>query len=299
MLDIKLITLLTVIEEKNFTKAAKKLSFTQPAITQQIHALEKEYGLKIFDRDKKGITLTKKGELLVAYARRAKAMEEHLIEDIQNYDSLITKLRIGITHTAESNNIIEIISKYSYLNRDKNIAIKIITDSTYELCKMVENYELDLAWVSGLPTNTKLLALPLEDDYLVCVLNVNHPLAKNNNISLKELKKERLILTPKSSTTRELFDTFLGSINDSIENYNVILEVDNIATIKDLIRKDFGISILSKSACMDELSKKKIAILPIKGANIKKQGFLVYNKYFQHIEIAQELIELYNKNNNN
>ncbi len=284
MLDIKLITLLTVIEEKNFTKAAKKLSFTQPAITQQIHALEKEYGLKIFDRDKKGITLTKKGELLVAYARRAKAMEEHLIEDIQNYDSLITKLRIGITHTAESNNIIEIISKYSYLNRDKNIAIKIITDSTYELCKMVENYELDLAWVSGLPTNTKLLALPLEDDYLVCVLNVNHPLAKNNNISLKELKKERLILTPKSSTTRELFDTFLGSINDSIE---------------DLIRKDFGISILSKSACMDELSKKKIAILPIKGANIKKQGFLVYNKYFQHIEIAQELIELYNKNNNN
>lgn len=299
MLDIKLITLLTVIEEKNFTKAAKKLSFTQPAITQQIHALEKEYGLKIFDRDKKGITLTKKGELLVAYARRAKAMEEHLIEDIQNYDSLITKLRIGITHTAESNNIIEIISKYSYLNRDKNIAIKIITDSTYELCKMVENYELDLAWVSGLPTNTKLLALPLEDDYLVCVLNVNHHLAKNNNISLKELKKERLILTPKSSTTRELFDTFLGSINDSIENYNVVLEVDNIATIKDLIRKDFGISILSKSACMDELSKKKIAILPIKGANIKKQGFLVYNKYFQHIEIAQELIELYNKNNNN
>ena len=59
MLDIKLITLLTVIEEKNFTKAAKKLSFTQPAITQQIHALEKEYGLKIFDRDKKGITLKK------------------------------------------------------------------------------------------------------------------------------------------------------------------------------------------------------------------------------------------------
>jgi len=298
MLDVKLTTLLMVAQEKNFTKASLKLSFTQPAVSLQISALEKEYGVIIFNREKKELTLTPKGEIILNYAKRLKAMEEKLKLELKNFDSMITCLKIGITHTAESNNIIDIISKFSYINSDKKIPITIITDSTLSLYKMVENNELDFAWVTGVFSEfSNTLALPLDDDELVCVLNISHPLAKNAEITLSEIKQERLILRLKNSTTRDLFDKFLESINDSISNYNVVLEVDNIQTIKDLVRKDFGISILSKSACMDELKKGKIVTLPIKEANIKKQDYLIYNKYFEHMEIVFELIDLYKKEN--
>ena len=81
----------------------------------------------------------------------------------------------------------------------------------------------------------------------------------------------------------------------SINNYNVILEVDNIATIKDLVRKDFGISILPKSACMDEVGKKKLVVLPIKNSNIEKHNYLIYNNYFRYPKIIEEFVNLYKK----
>ena len=49
----------------------------------------------------------------------------------------------------------------------------------------------------------------------------------------------------------------------SLSEFNVVLEMDSVATIKDLIRRDFGVSVLARSACMDEISKQKIVALPI------------------------------------
>ena len=97
MLDLKLYTLLTVIEEKSFTAAAKKLSFTQPAVTQQINSLESEYGVKIFNRDKKQITLTKEGEIIANYAKKFKAMDDKLKEELKNINSSHICLKVGIT----------------------------------------------------------------------------------------------------------------------------------------------------------------------------------------------------------
>ena len=76
MLDQKLKTLLAVAEEKSFTKASLKLSLTQPAVSHQIQLLEEEYNVKIINRGKKEITLTREGEVIVNFAKKFKAMEE-------------------------------------------------------------------------------------------------------------------------------------------------------------------------------------------------------------------------------
>ena len=70
-------------------------------------------------------------------------------------------------------------------------------------------------------------------------------------VTLEDLKKERMILRLPSSATRKLFEAHLLSLGMSIDAFDVAMEVDNIATIKDLIRKDLGVSILARSACMD------------------------------------------------
>ena len=112
-------------------------------------------------------------------------------------------------------------------------------------------------------------------------------------VTLSELKKEQMILRLPTSATRQLFESTLESINDSINNFNVTIEVDNIATIKDLIRKDLGVSILPKSACMDELRKGKIAALPIENLSMARETRIVYNRDFDHPEILQEITKTY------
>lgn len=288
MLDQKLKTLLAVAEEKSFTKASLKLSLTQPAVSHQIQLLEEEYNVKIINRGKKEITLTREGEVIVNFAKKFKAMEEQMIGELHN---LSIKIKMGITHTAESNAITEIVARFTKLN--PNVSIIIITDTTPNLYKMVENYELDFAWVDSKITEANINWFPLDTDYLVCALNNDNPLTKKEVITLNDLKKERLILRLKSSTTRKIFEASLEAINDSINNYNVVLEVDNIATIKDLIRKDFGISILSKSACMDEVTKKKLTILPIKDLSMERQNYVIYSNFSNNLPIIEQIVKSY------
>lgn len=292
MLDIRFKTLLSVIEEKNFSKAAEKLSLTQPAVSHHINQLESEYGVKIISRGKREITLTPEGELIANYAKRMAALENKLLYELKNIDTAAKKIRIGVTHTAESNMFTEIVGLYSLNN--PNTSITIITDTTSNLYKMVENYELDLAYVDGMIEDSPLKFFPVDKDDLVCVLSINNPLVNKKVVSLEDLKKERLILRLQTSTTRKIFEASLEYNNDSIKNYNVVLEVDNIATIKDLIRKDFGISILAKSACMDEVNKKKLAILPIEKLQMIRQNYIIYNVYFNHVEIIKDIISIYN-----
>ncbi|MBQ8508762.1 MAG: LysR family transcriptional regulator [Clostridia bacterium] len=291
MLDVKVQTLLTVSETRNFTKAAEMLSLTQPAVSHHISQLEKDLDAKIFVRGKGELHLTPQGEVVLKYARRMKAMDNRMRTAIRTADRCPSKLRIGITHTAESNLITEVLAKYS--SKNSGVSITIITDTINNLYTMLESYELDLAIVEGRPMGRNLNSLMLDTDTLVCVMSNNNILASRQMVTLSELKQQKMILRLPTSATRILFESHLESIGESISGFDVILEVDSIAAIKDLIRKDLGVSILARSACMDELKKGKITALPIENLSMIREVNIVYPRDFNHSEILHELLGIY------
>ncbi len=291
MLSVKLKTLLAVAEQQNFTKAAEQLSLTQPAVSHHISQLEEEFGVTLFIRGKGGLRLTKEGQIVLQYARRMAALYGRLRQDLKNSEKQITKLRIGITHTAESNLTAEVLAKCSEQNSGFNITI--LTDTINNLYMMLENYEIDLAIVEGEAGSHTLNSLVLDTDLLVCVMSANHPLARRSMITLNQLRKERMILRLPSSATRMLFDSTLRSLNDTLDNYDVAIEVDNIATIKDLVRKNLGVSVLPKSACVKELRKKKLVALPIENLSMVRETRIVYGNDFAHKEILQTITKVY------
>ena len=296
MLDPKLETFITVAELKNFTKAAQALNLTQPAVSNHINQLEKEYNTKLFMRKKKDFTLTNEGKIALTYARRLKALHEKMIQKIADEQTSSSHIKIGITHTSENNNITEILAQYA--NQMHNITITIITDSINNLYDMLENYQLDIAIVDGKKQSGKLNYLMLDTDYLVCVLSSQHPLAKNSSISLNQLKKENMILRLPSSSTRSLFEATLISINESIDSFNVLLEVDNVSTIKQLVMNNFGVSILPQSVCTKDVKKGKIKTLPIENLSMTRQMNIAYNKDFANIDVLNDIVTLYRTSQN-
>ena len=215
MLGSKIETLLAVAEYQNFTKAADSLSLTQPAVSHHISQLEEELGVTLFIRGKGSLMLTPEGEIVLKYARRIKALYGKMETAIDNSRKQLTKVRIGITHTSESNLITEVLARCS--NADNNFSITIITDTINNLYDMLDNYEIDLAIVDGTPTGHSFCSLMLATDYLVCVMSIRHPLAKRAMVTLSELKQERMILRLPTSDTRMLFESTLKSIGDSID----------------------------------------------------------------------------------
>lgn len=116
MVDTKLHTLLAVCELSSFTKAAEQLSLTQPAVTQHIKQLEKELGIKIFNRIRNEMMPTEEGEIVIQYAKRDIALYQRIVQDLLNERHQTKKLTVGITHTAESNAVAEVIGNYCSKN---------------------------------------------------------------------------------------------------------------------------------------------------------------------------------------
>lgn len=294
MLGTKLQTLLAVAEYKNFTRAAEELNMTQPAVSHHIKQLEEEVNAPLFIRNKSGLKLTPQGEIVVKYARRMNALNGKMYSELQNAQKHLSLLRIGITHTSESNFTAAALAKYS--NQRGKLKIILFTDTINNLYDMLENYEIDLAIVDGAYNDSRFSSMLLDTDYLTCVMSVDNPLAKKGAVTLAELKKQKMILRTPASATRTLFESALESNGETIRSFDVTLEVDNIATIKDLIRKDLGVSILPRSACLDELKKKKIAALPIENLSMVRETRIIYNKDFSHTDILNEIIKIYTSN---
>ncbi len=294
MIDEKVLTFLKAEELGSFSAAAKALSLTQPAVSHHISSLEKDLGVTLFIRKKSGIALTKEGEIVKKYANRLKAMAEGMKGELWDTGHSIERLRVGITHTAESNSVAQVLAAFGI--EHPNIVITIITDTIKNLYIMLENYELDLAIVESTPNNRALNSLLLDTDYLVCAICNENPLAKKSMVTINDLLKERMILRLAKSGTVNLFVEKLNGLNRSIDEFNVILEVDNIATIKDLVRLNMGVSILPRSTCLDEVRKEKMTILPVENMSMARETNIVYQNDFGHMEILNEILELYRRN---
>ena len=291
MLDTRMESLLMICEKNSFTRAAEALSMTQPAISHHISALERELGVRLFYRSRGELKLTAEGEIVARYARRIKGLHEKMLRALEDAERQMTSVRVGITHTAESSLIAEVLAQYS--TSSPGIRLTIITDTVKNLYDKLDHYELDLAIVEGRAAERNFNAVLLDTDYLVCVVCNESPLAKKSMVTLEDIHKEKMILRLPGSGTQNLFISHLESIGMSIDEFDVVLEVDNIATIKDLIRKNMGISILARSACMDELRKGKLTALPIENLSMVRQTNILYHKDFSHPEMLQTITRLY------
>lgn len=291
LLDDKLETFIAVCEVKNFTKAGEMLGLTQPAVSQHIKKLEEELDTQIFLRKKGETTLSQEGEIALLYAKRMHALQDKMRDKIKSAKANIRKIRIGITHTQESGYMIEALSKMALAYENLNITF--ITDTIKNLYAMLENFELDVLIIEEKPSNPDFNFMVLDTDMLTCMVSSQNPLAQKQAITLNELKKQHLILRLPTSATRVKFASSLEAIGESIDNFDVVIEVDSIATIKNLVKKDIGVSILSKGACVKELQKKSLVALPIENLSMTRETTIVYHKTFNHVEIIERIAAAY------
>ena len=293
MVDYRLLSLLKIVETGSFTKASSQLGLSQPAVSQHIRQLEEYWHVKIFEHAHNRFMLTPEGELIVRYAQRMAALSNNLKQALKNEKEQIHSLTIGITHTAESSAIIEALAAYT--NNLDRMNLKILTNTTDNLYTMLRSYELDFAFVEGKIADPAFRYLMLDTDCLVLAVPPTHRLAKQSMISINQLKEERMILRLPNSNTRNLFSASLETQGLSIDDFNVAMEIDSIASIKDLIRRGFGVSILARSACMDEIKKEKLVVLSVENLSMMREINIVYLKDYEHLDFLNGIVKQYNE----
>ncbi|MCK9234398.1 MAG: LysR family transcriptional regulator [Acholeplasmataceae bacterium] len=276
MLKERLKTLITLNEEKNYTKTAKILNISQPAVSQHIIALENEYRVVIFKRKGKILKTTEEGEILIKNAKRLLAIDKNITKELLLTKSQLRKLDIGITLTASGYFIPELLNVFK--EKFPEIRYNFHTDLAENIYERLKYYELDFAIVDGKPLNNNLECDLLLYDELVLIANPNNPLKAKKEITIEEIKEEKFILRHKNANTRIVFEKFLGKQQLNADDLDVILEIDNTALIKQLIIDGYGISVISKMLCEEELKNETLIVLPLKDFSLKRGIFLIYLK---------------------
>ncbi|MFA5446687.1 MAG: LysR family transcriptional regulator [Sphaerochaeta sp.] len=292
MLDVKIKTFMSLVETESFTKTAELLYITQPAVSHQIRLLEKEYGIKIFLRSGRNLKLTAEGEILYKYAQRAVAIEEAASHALQDSRHNIRRLNIGLTATAEENLLPQVIAEYCNLHGKTKVRIE--TGTLESLRTSLQSYEIDMAIVGGHIADDEFTTVKIDTDYLNLVVSPKNPLAKSSLVTLEELKQERLILRPNITATRQQFEYFLTQNGETITNYNVVIEINNVPIIKDLVHDNQGVTIMSHNACLVDQLAGKLVTVPLEGSvRMVRELNIVYRNNYRHPEVASEIRRIY------
>ena len=288
MLDTKLYTLITLYETKSFTKTAETLALTQPAVSNHIRSLETEYGITICTREKKNITFSEKGTLLVNYAYEMQNTYNNLCSEIKNQITTNKTIRIGTTRALEADNHV-VYKIMSYMKRFPNQPLKVITAPINNLYSMLKNYELDFIFVDSSPEIdlSNMVSITLDTDRLHCFVSKNNEISKKPYITIEEVKSMPMVIWSKTSTYRMIFEEALNKIGEHIKNFNIILETDSVTCIKTLVSSDVAISIFPQKL---GLNRSKYICIPIENMNMAREINIIYRKDYTNIPLIQEFI---------
>lgn len=188
----KAYSIVKIAELGSFSKAADALCLTQPAISQHVRSVEEDFGVKLFDRDHNDCKLTANGRIVVKYLKRMISLSNNMMQAIRDEKTKVTSISVGITHTVESSKIIEAIADFA--NKNNNLSIKVLSDSSENLYKMLKNYEIDFMIIDGKINDSSMTHVLLGTDCLALVTSPTHPLATRNVVTIEELKSQSLIL---------------------------------------------------------------------------------------------------------
>lgn len=292
MVDGKVRTLLAVVQTGSYTKAAEELHLTQPAVSHHIRLLEQEFGIRIFNLEKRNLVPTAEGAVLIKYARRMMAVYNKALQAIEDSSKQLRHLTVGITQTIAEHRMPQAIALYCLEHPETHISI--FTDTIKNLYTSLELYELDLAVVDGPLPASGLNSVLLDTDYLCLAVSPQHRFAGRSGVSLEEVKKEKLILRPTGAGTRIQFDSYLLNHSDSIRNFDVMMELDNLATIKELVSLNLGVTIVSRSACREDEKAGRLVVVPFEDARMTREVNLVYHRDFSHPDVPDDLRRIYN-----
>jgi DNA-binding transcriptional LysR family regulator len=275
VIDFRIDTFLTVCRCLNFTKAAKELNITQPAVSQHIHYLEEFYNMKIFRFEGKKMYLTDEGNDLYHAAVTMKHDEKYLKENINNLKNQKNRLVFGATLTIGEFVVARQLK--SYLDLFPNSEICMILGNTGELLERLKSGEIDFALVEGNFNKKEYEQLTYSVERYIPICKKAYSFQKQP-FYLKDLLTERIIVREYGSGTREILEKNLETRNLGIEDFRNMVEIGSMNAIKSLVEMGCGVTFMYEAAVQEELKKGTLQEIKLKDFQVSHDFTFIWNK---------------------
>ena len=277
-----------VIRYRSFSRGAGINNVSQSAATQAVHRMERHFGIQLIDRTKRPFVTTPEGE----------ACYEGFRDVLEQYDAVESRVRM-LRH--EISGIVRVAAIYSvglhdmsrcmkdFMRRYPKAQVRLEYLGPTKVYEAVENAGAEMGIVSYPRPSTDIEVIPLRSEDMVLVCAADHPLAKEKRATAESVADEDFVAFQRDLIIRKRIDRHLQKHKTSV---NIVMEFDNIETIKQAVEIGCGISLLPEPTVREERESGRLAVIPLATKELRRPIGIIHRHRHVFTPTASKFIEL-------
>ncbi|PKB66216.1 MAG: hypothetical protein BZY81_07770 [SAR202 cluster bacterium Io17-Chloro-G4] len=260
----------------SFSRAAKALELTQPAVSIQVQELEKSLGVTLFHRRPRKLGITQEGEIVFAYSQQIFSLSNKMMATVQEMQELETgHLTLGASTTPGE--FVLPLAVGQFRRSYPGIRVELVISNTRSIIQRILDREIDLGMVGdrGEGYSDDLEMVDYVDDEIVLVASPDHPLAGISGVSPAQVVEHGLIVREEGSATRQVALRLFQSLG---AEPRVELELGSNQAVKQAAGAGGGIGVISRLGIVAEVEAGMLAVLDVEGWVCRRPLTLVHPK---------------------
>ena len=277
-----------VVQHQSFSRGAAVNDVSQSAATQSVHRLERHFGVQLVDRGKRPFVLTPEGQ----------ACYEGFREVLESYDaaeSRVRSLRMEISGMVRLATIYSVglhdmsRSMQDFMRRYPKAKVRLQFLHPNKVYGAVLNAEVDLGIVSYPIASPDLGVIPLRSEQMVLVCHPEHKLASQEAVTAEHLQGEDFVGFDRDLSIRKEIDRYLRQRSVSVR---MVMEFDNIETIKQAVEIGAGISILPGPTVRKETTSGTLVAVRLITPELRRPLGIIYRQRKVFTPTVSKFVEL-------
>jgi DNA-binding transcriptional LysR family regulator len=260
-----------VATEKSFSRAAARLSRTQPAVSMAVQRLESVVGEPLIDRAGKQLRLTDAGQVVFDFARR--------------FDNLRTELRVALAELRDQGAgslsiganesttlyLLPLITRYRKLY--PRVKVQIRRSQSSKIPVEILEGDLEMGVISYEPTDDRLISRTIYIDHLACVVSPQHRLARRRTVSIADLGPETFIahsvVSPYKEVVLREFERLKVPLHRDVE-------MPTVESIRKMVQRNQGVAFLPRMCVEEEIAQGVLREVQVTELQTERKISLVY-----------------------
>ncbi len=266
---------LAVARARSFTRAAQTIHLGQSTLSQHVHELEEELGVRLFDRLGRAVTLTEAGRLLAEHAARVVTTLTGARRAIDELKGLARgSLVIGASTTPGIYVLPGVVAAFRRRYPGIDVSLRIANSRVIE--ERVRADAVDLGVVGGhvIHANERCVAAGLLDE-LVLIVPPGHRWATRREVPRRALAGIPLLMREPGSATRQVTERALQQAGIA---YTTAMELDHVEAIKQAVMAGLGLAFVSTHAVRGETATRRLHALRIRGLRVRRHFHVIHNE---------------------
>jgi DNA-binding transcriptional LysR family regulator len=261
-------TLTEVADRGSFSAAAEALRISQPAVSQQIRALERDAGGRLLDRRGRSVELTERGRLVVRHARRMLALSEEFQRDLEAEGGELAGPLVVGSSTGLGEHVLPLLLG-GFRAEHPAVTVSLRIEATSTVIDRVLRRELELGVVGAVRPHRALVYEPFLRDRVILAVPGGHRFA-GRTVELAEVVREPLIVMQAGAGVRTVIDEELRRAGVRPRDLNVAMEMGLQESAKAAVEAGYGVSFLSELAVERELRLGTLATADVAGLEVSR-----------------------------